>query len=858
MERAAVLIVPLGGLLLCALLLFGVVLVRRANKDSKLVFDSANVVSTSVAPDGTVTQKDAQGNTKTSKPGGDTKITDKDGKETFSALDMAKKMLTDPFTYEALAAGMAYEALVHADSIAKKIQSVIKNRAEKTLAKQLEKASERTSTKAGEKAAEKAAEKTAERAAEKALEKGLEKGGEKIAEKAAVKAATRVTTTAAVAGSTGPAAPFVEVAEMVFQMTLGVMDELNLGGFKNMTNMSALNSMRDTINESTEKAFEDLGLTWPIFVGPIDKIDSNVYVEQLKTIIGVKYTNAIKTIQDEWKSGARPKLPPGSASKDFEEYFNKNIDADKFSAEAEAEICTKNGGVMKPHPKTKEMHCTWETATPTTCQSPWPVKNGGTYYEFDQKLKVCRVAPSMMREKCEGLGLGCTYNFDTGSCNLTRQYCGRYGADEGLVNGDCKISKGEQIAELIFGTSFVRSIVNIFGESSYEPCPPGSHKANEIGGLVAGACGLATAASAGLAAAGCAVGAASAFQMLCSQDKCKDDEDKVAGLCYKKCKKATDKEKADGWPDYDQSSDSLGSKTQGMCYRCPPKYKKSSAGLCQILDPKTDIGVPAKCPDGWTTTVQGPGGMCEPGCSDEGFKKKIGGICYSDKVQGGLLVKGPKKGPCPPGDRDDGTSCWAKTGHIGICSISCTDVYGRISKNLFQRQSCEEGYTLKAAMCYAVSRPLKPAKPLREVGVCKQTDREKVEGMCFKKCEKPFTRLKGTGTCRVEGLPTIPADQYTRKVEGISYKVFPRKRIAPFPSTSESDFKNSVLGRQIQAGINGIRDGDPKAVGKAIAASAIVANPAVLVLGAGDLANIGVEKMGLGPKEKRQEGTGGE
>ena len=852
----------LVGICVLIVLALGAKMLMKYYKDGQTLFDPTTATSTT-APDGTVTSTDANGNKKVVKPNGETTISDSNGNETFNLKNMVKKMVTDPTTYETLAAGLVYQLLWHKlGKFADESKKATEKALNKTVEKQFEKIGEKTSAKAGEKAGEKVAEKAGEKAAEKAGEKA----GEKVAEKAAVKAATKAGTTAAVAASTGPGAPFVEAAEMVFQATLGLMDELNLGGFKNMTNMSELNSMRDTINKTMPESFKSVGVTWPILYGPVDKMDPKAYSAKLNKAVEEKTTQAIAAIQAGWANGTIPKPPPGSSEKEYTDAITSRLDVDKFCSDAETDICLGAGGVMKKNPTDSNMYCTWETATATTCIAPWPQtkdKDGKTsqYYELDKKNKFCAIAPTMMREKCEGLGLGVTYNMDTGSCNLTQKYCARYGADNGLKNGDCSISKGEEIAEMIFGTTFIRSLVNIFGSASYAPCPPPSHPAKEIAALVGVAAGLATVATAGGASAALAAGGGmaigSAANMLCSQDKCNDDQDKVAGLCYPKCKKATEDEKKNGWPDYDQKSDALGSKTQGMCYRCPPKYKKSSGGLCQIMDPKTDPGVAATCPKGWKTTVVGPGGMCEPGCTEPGFTKKWGGLCYNDKVDTKLLSKTPHKAGCPPHHRDDGTSCWKETGHVGICSISCSPVYGQIDIPLWKRQTCDEGYSLKASSCWAVSRPIKVAQPMLKVGVCNDQNREKVGGMCYKKCVSPYTRLKGTGTCRVEGLPTIPADQYARKPAGISYKVFPRKRIAPFPSTSENDFKNSVLGRHIQDGINGVRNGDPGAVGKALAASAIVANPAVLVFGAGDLAEMGVQKAGL-DGAKRQEGTGGE
>jgi hypothetical protein len=66
------------------------------------------------------------------------------------------------------------------------------------------------------------------------------------AARAGARAGARVTGKLAVAAATGPAAPAVLAAEFVFGQITGLMDGLNLGGFKNLSSMGALNSLRDS------------------------------------------------------------------------------------------------------------------------------------------------------------------------------------------------------------------------------------------------------------------------------------------------------------------------------------------------------------------------------------------------------------------------------------------------------------------------------------------------------------------------------------------------------------------------------------------------------------------------------------
>ena len=73
----------------------------------------------------------------------------------------------------------------------------------------------------------------------------------------------------------------------------------------------------------------------------------------------------------------------------------------------------------------------------------------------------------------------------------------------------------------------------------------------------------------------------------------------------------------------------------------------------------------------------------------------------------------------------------------------------------------------------------------------------------------------------------------------------------PFPSTSESDFKNSALGSQIQLGLNSAAKGDMKGLGLAIAGAGIVGSPGVQSMGlgvaAGDMVKDQETKAGVNP-----------
>lgn len=704
----------------------------------------------------------------------------------FSASKVITDMLKDPVLYGTIGGELVLSKIK--DKVAKKITE--------------------QSGKLSKNVVNKAAREGGERAIQKMGMKIISEGGERAAIKAATagakagaKAGTSLATKAATAASTGPGAPFVLAAEMAFGIFTNAMDGLNLGGFNNLSTMSMLNEMRDSTNQYFTK---ELGSKIPLVYGPMDTLSQDVFTELLTKEI-------LELISKD------PNKPKGEIP---DSYLNAKND------EAIKKICLNKGGVVYTHPNTKETMCSF---TKDKCVAPWPLQSGDTYYEF--KDNVCQIRPSIMKEKCQGMGLGVTYNTDTGSCNLTKEYCGRYAGSASLKNGDCNINKGQDIAESIFGKTLTRSIVNIFDfQNNYEKCPSGTNEPDEIMWMAGGS---------GLLAS----------RYLCSGSKCKDDEEmmmelqavgkKTAGMCYPKCKP--------GYVSY-WGKNRASSEVAGMCYKeCPAGTDPTAAVCTRLHENKSDAGRTADCPSNMTRTSAG---LCQPKCTDPGFSKSFGGLCYHDSVDTNLLVKGPSYGSCPDGFRTEPATCFkdakcrtdpcGKRAPLIKTCLSTTSCSGPESRS--RPKSCPTGYTERAGMCYAESRPIQVAKSTIEVGQCR-ADEDKVNGMCYPKCSKyggSFTRLTGTGTCQMTSL-SITRDSYTRPPR-VAYTVFPKKRTTPFPSTSESDFKNSTIGKYIQAGINSARDGDPKGFGKAMAGMAMVANPAVLSLGMQDLADMGYQE----------------
>ena len=67
-----------------------------------------------------------------------------------------------------------------------------------------------------------------------------------------------------------------------------------------------------------------------------------------------------------------------------------------------------------------------------------------------------------VKQTCENMGYGVTFDENKGLCNFTKEYCTRYGLtffyNKSIGTNDCRLAGGQRVAESIFGTTFTRGI----------------------------------------------------------------------------------------------------------------------------------------------------------------------------------------------------------------------------------------------------------------------------------------------------------------------------------------------------------------------------------------------------------------
>ena len=347
----------------------------------------------------------------------------------------------------------------------------------------------------------------------------------------------------------------------------------------------------------------------------------------------------------------------------------------------------------------------------------------------------CIVLPASLRSNCTNpkyTDLGVTYNYDTQSCNITDEFCKRYGLQfvGNDVGNDCNLPIGQQIAEFLFGETVCRGLIQVFDPNQYNSCADEDGddasefiKAMTILGaaiVTIGAIAI-TIATAGAAAEafvgaaaviGEAIGVATATATTVAVETAV-----VAGVVA-----GTEVAVAGA-----VAGAVIGTEVAvaGAVIGTEVAVETVVLGTVEtLLNAAVDATLDYAVAHPLIVGVGAVGGatmghfassqFCQKKC-DPGYHK-VAGVCWLNSptyYRGGPSM--PRKRGCPDGTRDDGTSCWDDWSCStscdwdwdwsdgGFCHTSCSGC-GCIKQNLFDRQTCDGG-DYEAGLCYASCDP---------------------------------------------------------------------------------------------------------------------------------------------------------
>ena len=249
---------------------------------------------------------------------------------------------------------------------------------------------------------------------------------------------------------------------------------------------------------------------------------------------------------------------------------------------------------------------------------------------------------------------GVTFNYEKGYCNYTREYC-RDRMKMDYRNGDCHLSRGQEIAEMIFGTTVTRAVKGSWDERK------DMFKSNDPG-VVTGAVALSIVDPTGFIQAATVdivnfINASKGRGMGRIPIKCKDDEDQKGQLCYPKCR--------DGY-------NSRALECEGKC----PEGSKNTGFFCTqgtktrpcLLWERTSTCEKKFDPPGrrnkWQSTVAE---RCKPGFQRRSYT--LGGaFCDKRRSRYSRMFMARTKSVCPDDYPDK---------QNGLCYKKCPDDYPR-------------------------------------------------------------------------------------------------------------------------------------------------------------------------------------
>ena len=287
--------------------------------------------------------------------------------------------------------------------------------------------------------------------------------------------------------------------------------------------------------------------------------------------------------------------------------------------------------------------------------------------------------------------LGVKFDYETGVCNFTKEYCRRYGLE--FKNNDCKMRPGQGVAELIFGQTVTRGLIRAFtsppsyakkskGPATKGPCPPGMRDDG----------------------------------MNCWLDpvyrgpgkpmQCKDDEEKKGQLCYPKCR-----------PGYKSSA----LECEGTCpdgttntgLTCVDSIHAYIPGNKSSNPFSADFYRRADCRAGYRYRGTTCNEECRPGFT---FRSGAAGSAFCDKPRNRYSRAGDARplSSCPEGYEKQGLLCYPKCSnkgdrgqykYNGVLDWCQPEGAAGIKKGLDDRWVCPEGSKSIAGICYENCKP---------------------------------------------------------------------------------------------------------------------------------------------------------
>jgi len=579
--------------------------------------------------------------------------------------------------------------------------------------------------KAGKEVGEKVALQIGKEVTEKVGEKVAIKVGEKVVEKS-TEAAAKMGAEAASEAAMGP----IGWAMLAFDLFSLGLDLADPGGYSDITFLGDYKNMRDKTNDQFNNELIKMGMKTPVVVSPLNNLPQGPLSENTtksegdvsKSIIDI-----VSFIQTEYcltyVENILGKVDISTLSSKEQSLFLEQIlsdalkyfDTEKGKTYLNNRLCIIAGGLVN-----KDGICTYKDRASCDASYDWnKIKkslsntectdcSNNYYAEF--RDGQCVLTNPTLRTSCEDNGVA--YDYDKQLCTITDTYCKSKGLDPiSTPDGtDCKLKMGQEIAELIFGTTVTRGLKQVFDPAQYKPCKAGEHDGNNVPKTIQNLLYASIALPPPLSVPGILY-ATLGNKVCINPHGCQNGKEETAGLCYTPCKNEF---KSDG---------------AIMCYKQYPDFQNNGQGHTITSVTKKII-----------TNTGRPLSTCSP---DE---EKNGLLCY------------PK---CPDGMKGVGPVCWAETSGVGIgtpvelddCPSGWTNDGLTCRAPLVWNGCKSRAYQWLGGGCIGGFEGGQVEGRLNKGGKC-PSDREKIDGLCYKRCPPGSDHVPGMPyNCKKAGVP---------------------------------------------------------------------------------------------------------
>jgi len=614
---------------------------------------------------------------------------------------------------------------------------------------------------------------------------------QRVAPRIAVKMSSKLAVYGAMGGA-GPAGWAVGAAMLAFDAISMTLDMLDVDGYNSYTSNDVIEDMRKLMDYSLWKSLQDAGMDYPMLF-PLAEPFKNEF-EAAQSFMGgemfnkfvmkdINETPSMKVLWDGFLEKAlvdeTAELPEAIVTftgKTIEKYHKerdlimftkmqellgkekgkielyefmstpKRIGISLSEAGAEEwntkqrEVWFKNNDLFKP------------PTTPPTFINPTAALYTDTYFVLDVANPGTKEKPNMISKKlpkktvlgcaygtvityCEkrrqmkGISdavdprkLGVKFDMQSGSCQFTKKFCIRYGMV--YKNNNCKLAKGQKIAEMILGPSVTRASIR-----EWDDRKAALKSGNPV--KIAGALTKMYLDPTGL-------GTPAVKRLIKEIGETKAKKTKPAKKIP--CPPGMRDDGTSCWKDTKAKKSRPAKKK-----RCPPGMRDDGTSCWK--DTKARKSRPAKKK------------RCPPGMRDDRTS------CWKDTKA--RKSRPAKKKRCPSGMRDDRTSCWK-------------DAYGRGAGKVLSSRGgkctgggCRGGGCKRWGKCRKVRCSKVRCSKIKYY--CKSKYPEKQSSLCYKRCKPgyrgvgPMCHPKNGAGIKVTLMKRQYCDRGQHKVAGICW-----------------------------------------------------------------------------------------